>query len=76
VRTTSAPVAPSSLLDGPALVRAPTELALARFRLNDVAGLVGCAQQIDAVADRDDPEQQLLAHFTGGAALVLTGDCS
>ena len=22
----------------------------------------------------DDPEQQLLAHFTGGAALVLTGD--
>ncbi len=64
----------STLLDGPALVRALTELALARFRLNDVAGVADCAQRIDAVADRDDPEQQLLAHFTGGAALVLTGD--
>ena len=64
----------SSLLGGPALVRALTELAVARFRLNDIAGLVECAQQIDAVADRDDPEQQLLAHFTSGAALVLTGD--
>jgi tetratricopeptide (TPR) repeat protein len=63
----------SSLLGGPALVRALTELAVARFRLNDIAGLVECAQQIDAVADRDDPEQQLLADFTGGAALVLTG---
>jgi len=64
----------ASLLDGPALVRALTELAAARFRLNDVAGLVECAEQIDAAADHDDPEQQLLAHFTGGAALVLTGD--
>ena len=64
----------SSLLDGPELVRALTELAPARFRLNDVAGLVECGERIDAVADHDDPEQQLLAHFTGGVALVLTGE--
>ena len=66
--------AASRLLDGPLLVRALTELAVARFRLNDVAGMVECAQRIDAVADLADPEQQLLAAFTGGVALVLTGD--
>ena len=64
------------LLEGPPLVRVLTELALARFRLNDVAGMVDCAQRIDAVADPTDPEQRLLAAFTGGTALVLTGDPS
>jgi DNA-binding CsgD family transcriptional regulator/tetratricopeptide (TPR) repeat protein len=64
----------SNLLDGPELVRALTELAIARFRLNDVAGFIDCARRIDAVADSSDPEQQLLAAFTGGASLVLTGD--
>ncbi|KRF35157.1 hypothetical protein ASG94_13635 [Nocardioides sp. Soil805] len=66
--------AASRLLDGPLLVRVLTELAAARFRLNDVAGLVECARRIDAVAELADPEQQLLAAFTGGVALVLTGD--
>jgi DNA-binding CsgD family transcriptional regulator/tetratricopeptide (TPR) repeat protein len=64
----------SLLLDGSPLVRALTELALARFRLGDVAAIVECARRIEAVADMDDPEQHLLAAFTGGTALVLTGD--
>ena len=65
--------AASSLLDGRDLVRALAELALARFRLNDFAGIDECARQIDPAADRTDPEQQLLADFTGGAALMLNG---
>jgi DNA-binding CsgD family transcriptional regulator len=64
----------SLLLEGLPLVRALTELALARFRLNDVVGMVDCAQRIDAAADATDPEQQLLAAFTAGVGLVLTGD--
>ncbi len=64
----------SYLLEGPALVRDLTELALARFRLNDVSGLVDCSRRIDTVADPDDAEQQLMASFTGGAALLLSGD--
>jgi DNA-binding NarL/FixJ family response regulator len=64
----------SYLLQGSALVRDLTELASARFRLNDVAGLADCGRRIDAVADPADPEQQLMASFTGGAALVLSGD--
>jgi DNA-binding CsgD family transcriptional regulator len=62
------------LLDGPVLVRALAELAMARFRLNDFVGVGECAQRIDAAADLADPEQQLLAHFTGGLGLILTGD--
>ena len=34
----------SDLLDGPLRVRALAELAVARFRLNDVAGMVECAR--------------------------------
>ena len=64
----------SHLLEGAALVRCLTELAMARFRLNDVAGFTDCAQRIDAAADHDDPEQQLMASFTGGGALVLAGE--
>ena len=66
--------AASFVLDGPQLVRALTELGVAHFRLNDVTGLAHCGQRIDAVADPADAEQLLLAHFTGGLALVLTGD--
>ena len=33
----------SYLLEGPALVRDLTELALARFRLNDLSGMADCA---------------------------------
>ena len=64
----------SHLLEGVALVRCLTELAMARFRLNDLAGFADCAHRIDAAADHDDPEQQLMASFTGGGALVLAGD--
>lgn len=64
----------SDLLDGPPRVRALAELAMARFRLNDVAGMVDCARRIEAVADPTDLEQQLLTAFTGGVVLVLTGD--
>jgi DNA-binding CsgD family transcriptional regulator len=64
----------SHLLEGRALVRDLTELALARFRLNDVPGMVDCGRRIDACADPDDAEQRLMASFTGGAALLLSGD--
>jgi DNA-binding NarL/FixJ family response regulator len=64
----------SYLLEGPALVRSLTELALARFRLNDISGMADCSRRIEAVADPDDPEQRLLAAFCGGAALLLAGD--
>lgn len=64
----------SLLLEGAPLVRALTELALARFRLNDVTGLVDCARRVEDAADATDPEQQLLTAFTGGVALVLAGD--
>ena len=57
----------SYLLQGPALVRDLTELALAQFRLNDISAMVDCSRRIDAVADHDDAEQQLMAAFCGGA---------
>ncbi len=64
----------SHLLEGPALVRDLTELALARFRLNDLSGMADCSRRIDAVADAHEPEQQLMAAFSGGATLLLAGD--
>ena len=50
-----------AVLEGAPLVRALTELAMARFRLNDFAGVAECAERIDAVADLTDPEQRLPA---------------
>ncbi len=64
----------SYLLEGTALVRDLTELALARFRLNDLVGMADCSRRIDAVADPDHAEQRLMAAFSGGAALLLAGD--
>ncbi len=64
----------SYLLEGVALVRVLTELALARFRLNDVSGMADCSRRIDAVADPDDDEQQLMAAFCSGATLLLAGE--
>ena len=55
-------------LDGAERTEALAELALARFRLNDVAGVIGCAMRIGAVADTDDPRQLMLADFTRGFA--------
>jgi DNA-binding NarL/FixJ family response regulator len=64
----------SYLLEGPALVRDLTELALARFRLNDFPGIADCSLRIDTVADANDAEQRLMAAFCGGAARLLAGD--
>ena len=64
----------SYLLEGPALVRDLTELALARFRLNDISGMADCSRRIETVADPDDAEQRLMAAFSGGAARLLAGD--
>ena len=66
--------AAAALLHGLPLVRALTELALARFRVNELDGIAECASRIDAVADLTDREQHLLASFTGGVALMLQGD--
>ena len=62
------------LLDGRLLVRALTELANVRFRLNNLAGIEVCADRIDQTADRSDPEQRLLADFTVGMSLMLRGE--
>jgi DNA-binding CsgD family transcriptional regulator len=62
------------LLHGVLQVRALTELALARFRLNDLDGIAECATRADAVADLSDPEQRLLASFTTGLDLLLRGE--
>lgn len=66
--------AAAALLGGAALVRALTELALARFRLNDLAGVAECAERIAAAADLADPEQRLPAAFLGGVSRALAGD--
>ena len=50
------------------------ELALARFRLNDIAGVADCATAIAAAADQRDPRQQMLADFTRGFAAAVGGD--
>ncbi|HET9421580.1 MAG TPA: AAA family ATPase [Nocardioides sp.] len=62
------------LLDGLLLVRALTELAMAQFRLNELAAISQYANRVGSVADRSDPEQRLLAGFVEGAALMLRGE--
>lgn len=62
------------LLDGRLLAHALTELANVRFRLNDFAGIDVCADRLDLVVDRADPEQRLLADFTRGVSLMLRGE--
>ena len=54
--------------------RALAELALARFRLNDMAGVAECAARIHQAADHNDPEQRMLSVFTRGVAATLGGD--
>jgi DNA-binding CsgD family transcriptional regulator len=50
------------------------ELALTRFRLNDVAGLADCAARIASAADPDDAEQRALSAFVRGFARTVHGD--
>ena len=64
-------------LDGLDGTRAVAELALVRFRVNDIAGIADCAVRIAEAAgsaDAGDPEQQMLSAFTRGLAAVLGGD--
>jgi DNA-binding NarL/FixJ family response regulator len=61
-------------LDGEHRTRALAELALARFRINDVAGLGECAARIQEGANHNDPEQRMLSNFTRGVAATLGGD--
>ena len=61
-------------LDGEDRVSALAELALARFRLNDVTGIAACARQIVDVGDPDDPREQMLCDFTSGLAATVTGE--
>jgi hypothetical protein len=61
-------------LEGEQRTRALAELALARFRLNDVAGIGECAARIVDGADHKDPEQRMLSDFTRGVAATLDGD--
>jgi len=63
----------ADLLDGADRVRALTELAMACFRLSDFDGLAACGRRIDEVADPGDPEQDLLASFVNGTALMVAG---
>ena len=63
-----------ALLDGEPLVRALTELALARFRLNDLSGLAECAERIETAADLADPAQRLPVLFLGGVTRALAGE--
>jgi hypothetical protein len=51
-------------LDGVHRTRALTELAQARFRLNDVAGIGDCAARMQETVDKNDPEQRMFSNFT------------
>ena len=61
-------------LDGEHRTRALAELALARFRLNDMAGIGEAAARILQTADHEDPEQRMLSDFTRGLAATVGGD--
>ncbi|GAA2727975.1 helix-turn-helix transcriptional regulator [Cellulomonas aerilata] len=60
--------------EGAALTQVLAELALTRFRLNDLAGMVDCADRIARAADPADVEQRLLSAFVRGVARTVTGD--
>lgn len=62
------------LLDGAPLIRSLAELALARFRLGDLAGIADDAARMAEAVDRDDPEQRMLTDFTSAVASVIAGD--
>ena len=62
------------LLDGAPLIRTLAELALARFRLGDLAAIADDAARMAGAADRDDPEQGMLTDFTSAVAAVVAGD--
>lgn len=64
----------TELLQGARRTHALAELALAQFRLNDLAGISACAAGMQDAADRHDPQQRMLSDFTQGIATTLDGD--
>ena len=61
-------------LDGAHRTRALAELALARFRLNDVAGFGECAARIHRPPTATTPNSGCSSDFTRGLAANLGGD--
>lgn len=66
--------AAASEAEGAALVVILTELAITRFQLDDVDGVVECADRIAGAADPGDLEQRALSAFTRGFARLFAGD--
>ncbi|HEU5484045.1 MAG TPA: AAA family ATPase [Microlunatus sp.] len=64
----------AELVDAGSRTRALTELALARFRVNDVVGMAACASSIRGSVQAEDPAQLMMADFTCGIAAVVGGD--
>ncbi|MEV6488677.1 LuxR family transcriptional regulator [Actinoplanes sp. NPDC051633] len=58
---------------GRPLLRTLTDLAHLRYMLGDPAGMADAARRAVAAADRDDPEQAMLAAYLSGAAQVVAG---
>jgi len=61
---------------GAALTQALSELAMARFRLGDLAGIADCAARLVDAADREDPLQRLQSDFTQAMAAAVSGDAA
>jgi DNA-binding CsgD family transcriptional regulator len=65
-----------AIAEGGALTQALSELAMARFRLGDMAGIADCAARMVDVSDRADPFQRLLINFTQALAAAVHGDAA
>jgi tetratricopeptide (TPR) repeat protein len=65
-----------AVAEGSALTQALSELAMARFRLGDMAGIADCAARMVDVSDRTDPFQRLLIDFTHALAAAVHGDAA
>jgi DNA-binding CsgD family transcriptional regulator len=61
------------LIQGAELTSALAELALVRFRLNDMVGVASCAAAMTGAADRDDPVQRMRSDFTRALAASVAG---
>jgi DNA-binding NarL/FixJ family response regulator len=57
--------------DGRLRVRVLAELAMARHRLGDYGGLTAVADELAAVADRDDPHQRFLSDWVSGVTALV-----
>ena len=66
--------AAADLTVGPQRVWTLTELAMTRFRLNDLTGVGECADRLAEAADPGDPGQRALASFARGVTLMVGGD--